>query len=139
MDGEILVVQKDIAGSEDQTLVLMEQIDGASKDVKAREADLKEEEELVKKDVGAMEKRATALATELAGFTKEREEAIRDVDTEWLRVYDRIFKNRKDKALVSVENGVCGGCHMKLPPYQAHAARRRNAIVQCEYCGRMLY
>jgi uncharacterized protein len=56
----------------------------------------------------------------------------------WLQAYERIF-TRKDAALVPVEDGVCGGCHMTLPPSVVHQARRRNAAVACVYCGRLLY
>ena len=44
----------------------------------------------------------------------------------------------RDRALVNVENGTCTGCHMKLPPYLIHQARKQTEIVFCGYCGRML-
>ena len=46
---------------------------------------------------------------------------------------------RKDRALVALEDGVCGGCHMQLPPYVVHATKKHSSIVLCEYCGRILY
>ena len=59
-------------------------------------------------------------------------------DPEWLDRYDQVF-GRKDKALVPIQDGVCSGCHMKLPPYIIHDAKKRAEMVSCEFCGRLLY
>ena len=66
-------------------------------------------------------------------------EAMKKVDNpEWVTQYQRLI-DRKDKAVVRYENGICSGCHMKLQPSVAHDVKKGNTIVCCDYCGRILY
>ena len=138
MEGEIAVCQEQIIRIEDRVLGTMEEVDKATADVLRREAELRSEQGGVKDDLIAMDERVKALQAELEQVTKQRESLAAPVDPNWLKPYYRIFLNKKDWGLVTVENGTCSGCHMKLPPYLCHDARKRTAIVVCEYCGRML-
>jgi len=52
--------------------------------------------------------------------------------------YDRLMKSKGGKVLVGVEHGVCGGCHMHLPPCGA-LCQTDEEIVQCPQCSRILY
>jgi predicted nucleic acid-binding Zn-ribbon protein len=138
MEAEVRTLQEEIGREEDDTLVLMEKAEEAATELKDRSGALETERGSVQADVGVMDTRAKDIEAELSQLTAQRQTAASEADPEWLRVYDRIFKNRQDRALVSVENGVCGGCHMQLPPYLCHDAKRQTAVVLCEYCGRML-
>jgi catechol 2,3-dioxygenase-like lactoylglutathione lyase family enzyme len=61
------------------------------------------------------------------------------IDPSWMAHYMRIIA-RRDRALAQLNDGICGGCHMKLPPSIHHATRRHDSnMVVCEYCGRLLY
>ena len=53
----------------------------------------------------------------------------------------RILQNKKDVAvvLVSDSNNCCGGCHMQLPPQIINDAKNINKIVNCNFCGRIVY
>ena len=138
MEGEIASTENDIKKLEDREITLMEQIENAREDVRARQADLAEEEEAVVADCKELDERATELKAELTEAEAARAEAATGIDAEWLTRYDQIW-SRRDSALVEVRNGVCGGCHMRLPPSAAHDARKRMAMVTCDFCGRMLY
>ena len=140
MEKEIAAVEKSIRETEDRVLEIMETVEAALVDVKAREAALKDEEGGVKHEVAAIDDRANELRRELEDVTLKRAQLATEVDDTRLRQYDRMFKNKKDKVLVPVEdNGTCGGCHMKLPPYICHGARKQVEVVACGYCGRMLF
>ena len=138
MDAEIRAVEAEISGIEDKALEAMVGIDATMSEVRVREADLRTEAASVKEEVAGLDVRARELQGDLDRVSKERQSEAVAVDPEWLSAYDRIFKNRKGPSFVRVENGVCGGCHMTLPPYLCHAARRKNAILLCEFCGRMI-
>ena len=47
--------------------------------------------------------------------------------------------HRHDAAVVPVQHGICGGCHLHIPPQLAHAARGGVELVTCDQCGRILY
>ena len=139
MEEEILGVEKTIRAMEDRMLETMETVEAAQGQVKQREAELKLEEVSVKKEIEAIERRAADIGSELARVKEARAKHAAEADPERLQHYERIFKNKRDKVLVPIDNGICGGCHMKLPPYQYHDAKKQTDAVACEYCGRLLY
>lgn len=138
METEVEAVKTEITGLEDRELALMEQIEAARQDVSTREKDLAEEDAAVREDVGVLAARVQDIESEIAQVRNEREEAARDVSRDWLERYD-IVMTRRDRALVPLQDGVCGGCHMKLPPYVLHATRRGTDMVTCDWCGRLVY
>jgi uncharacterized protein len=138
IESEVATVEKEILGLEDQQLVLMDQLEIAKGQLKEKEKALGEEESAVKRDMSVWDQRGAELTKELAVERGLRAELVKAVDAAWLAPYERIFE-KKDRAIVPVEDGICGGCHMKLPPFVAHAARKQQNVVMCDFCGRMLY
>jgi uncharacterized protein len=138
MDEEIKLVEGEIKGLEDKELVHMEELEKARALVAERENILKEQGILIQKDLAVWDERAAGINEQLAEIKAKREAAAKDVKAEWLGRYKRVFAG-KDRAVVPLEEGVCGGCHMKLPPAIFHAARRHDSITTCAYCGRLLY
>lgn len=138
IETEIAAVEAEIGKFEDLELVAMDKIEGARSEVKEKEKALAAEEAVVKQDMATWDKRGAALGAEAATAKAERAELAKAVDPKWLQAYERI-QERKDRALVRVDDGICGGCHMQLPPFLVHDARARQKIVTCGFCARMLY
>lgn len=139
MDSEIEGVQVHIRTIEEKALTAMEAVDGGQLELKRCEAELRTEQEGLQVDVQSLDQRGKIIQTDVARLTEERKGFAEKVAPEWLAYYDRLFQNKKEKVLVSTENGICGGCHLRLPPYLPHEARRQAEVVTCGYCGRMLY
>ncbi|MBM4144463.1 MAG: hypothetical protein FJ225_12855 [Lentisphaerae bacterium] len=138
MEGEIRAVERDIAGIEDRELTLMDDLETAKFEADESSRTLAAEEAEVSRDVSAWDERMRALETEIAGVRAAREQATQGVPADLLRNYERVL-GRKTPALAPIEDGVCGGCHMKLPPYVLHDARRADGMVFCVFCGRLLH
>lgn len=140
MEKEIEGVNKQIRTTEDRILEIMETVEAAQTGVKDCEESLKNDEGGVKNEVAAIDQRANEIKAELEDLKKARAQLAGELDPDRVSMYDRMFRNKKDRVLVAVEdNGTCGGCHMKLPPYICHDARKQADVVACGYCGRMLY
>ncbi|MFH1008325.1 MAG: C4-type zinc ribbon domain-containing protein [Candidatus Latescibacterota bacterium] len=72
----------------------------------------------------------------------EREQQVREklaagVRPRLLAMYERIRKAKGD-AVARVTRHACGGCFTRLPPQFVAELRKRNQIIHCENCGRML-
>ncbi len=139
MDNEIELIQRAIAATEDRELEVMSEIENARSDVAESRKAFEAEETEVKEDISALDERLAGLEAEVRDETVAREAAAVGIDAEWLTRYNGIFKSKGGGALVSTANGICGGCHMKLPPYQQHDAKKRLGMVACGFCGRLLY
>ena len=61
-----------------------------------------------------------AIRTEiLAEVEAERAALAAPIDKTALDLYSRIFTKKGDAGVSALENGICGGCHMKLPAKRA--------------------
>ncbi len=138
MESEIANVQVKIRGHEDQELVLMEDVENARVNVTERCKELAAEEEAVNLDVAELDKRVAGIEVEITTMEAKRGEVVAEVPEEVLSRYERIF-SRRDRALVPVEGGICGGCHMKLPPSVSQNILKQENMVSCDHCGRLLY
>jgi uncharacterized protein len=70
---------------------------------------------------------------------EQRTQMTRNVDSDLLRVYDRIRKNVHNKlAVVVVKKEACGGCFNKVPPQKQADIREKKSIMMCEHCGRII-
>jgi len=138
METEIANVQSKIREHEDQELVLMEDVESARVSVMERRKELEAEEEAVNLDVADLDKRMAGIEGEIASIEASRSETLAEVPDDMLSRYERIL-TRRDRALVPVEGGICGGCHMKLPPSVNQNILRQEDMVACDHCGRLLY
>lgn len=139
LEKQIYQVEQDILQTEDQQLVLMEQMEAANKVKREKSSALQEERKAVDAELNHLQQRIETIEADLVATKKERAELAQDIDPEWVARFERVLKHRGDYAVVPIENGTCGGCHMKLPPQVAHDARRLDDMTSCMYCGRMLY
>lgn len=139
IEREVAGVEKLIRDEEDKEIVLMEETDGLRANSTLMEQRLKQEEQVVKADADALEQRLAGIREEMSRLQAERSTLAAGVDVEWLSRYERIFKHTGDFALVPVENGSCGGCHMKIPPQLVQDAKRNETMTCCSFCGRLLY
>jgi len=82
---------------------------------------------------------AAELKKEIAELKAERPADIRGVDAETLSLYQRLLGGKDAVApLVKVENGFCGGCHLKLTR-QTMTNLQKGAVTSCENCMHLLY
>jgi len=52
--------------------------------------------------------------------------------------YERIVQSRDGRAVMAIAKGACGGCFRNQPPQLLQDARRRDRLLVCEGCGRLL-
>lgn len=138
MEHEIDAAQGEIGGLEDRELVLMDEVEAARLDVEARRKDLVDEEAGVSRDIAELQGRVSGLDTDIRQLEGERAGKVGEVAPEWLVHYERVLA-RRERALVPLVNGVCGGCHMTLPPSVRQNVMRQGDLVSCDHCGSLLY
>jgi len=139
MATEIQGAELGISALEDRELGLMEDLEKARGVVDEKKKALAEEAAAVQADVEELDSRVAAIERELKDVESQREAAASEIDAEWLSRYEHIFSRKKDIALVKLAGGVCGGCHMNLPPAVYHDTQKKDAMVCCNFCGRLLY
>lgn len=139
IEHEVGALQTQIREIEEREIVFMESAETTRARLAEAEQVLKREQTFVEADMKNLDARLANIQSEIDAVKAEREKLLPDIDAEWLARYQRIFNNKGGLAIVSVEGGSCGGCHMQLPPQQVHHARRGTEMVTCSFCGRLLF
>ena len=136
---EIELCKADIVKIEDQELELMEQGEQAQKQVALFNREVQEAGKLADEQIAQLAAREQNLLKEIAGLQSNREELAAAVDAGVHARYERLVRSKGENVVVGVQHGVCGGCHMKLPPQVLVACQAQQEIVSCTNCGRILY
>ena len=124
---------------ENREIELMEQAEVAQKEVLRATQATKDARTLMDEQVAQLGAREENLKRELAQLEANREELASAVDESARSRYERLVRSKGDNVVVGVEHGVCGGCHMKLPPQLLVLCQGEKELVGCSNCGRILY
>ncbi len=139
IESEISMLESTIRNIEDKQLLAMDSVESARIDQARHKSALDEEQGRLNEDLAVWDEREKELQQTLTETRTQRSEAAQHVDnSEFLSRYEFIH-SRKNQALVALQDGFCGGCHMSLPPYVGHELRKQINPVCCSNCGCMLY
>lgn len=139
LNNEISHLNDEIKKMEDQAITFMELVENAQqRELKAQEG-LRATENTIKARLLALNERKTNLEAEVKQLKADRDNIAKDIANEFLAIYNRIIENKKDQALVAVENGACAGCHMHLPAQVICDLKKKSGLLACSFCGRILY
>jgi predicted nucleic acid-binding Zn-ribbon protein len=136
---EIEMAKEAIFKIEDQEIVLMEQAEVAQKDVLRATGEANEARKLADSQIAELGQREENFKKELATLQQGRAELASAVDEATRNRYERLLKNKGDNAVVGIDHGACGGCHMKLQQQLIVMCQGKKEIVTCSSCGRILY
>ena len=136
---EIDLCKEAIFKIEDQEIVLMEQAEAVQKEVARSSQVLNETRKLAEEQLAQLAGREQSLKKELEELEANREELAAAVGDSARERYERLVRNKGENVVVGVQHGVCGGCHMKLPPQLLVTCQADKEVVTCSNCGRILY
>ncbi|MEZ5304550.1 MAG: C4-type zinc ribbon domain-containing protein [Verrucomicrobiales bacterium] len=136
---EIERYQEEVRKLEDREILLMEKGETLGARLAKAQAKLDSTAALVNEELAQIAEKKSNCESRIAELDAERAKLVDGVDDSTLGVYDRLMKSKGDAAVVLLEHGVCGGCHMKVITTTLHKVKAEKEIAQCEQCGRMLY
>jgi len=134
---EIQFTEKEIGANEDKILEIMVNAELREKEVKAAEAELKEETAEIEKEKASARERTAKDEKELAEWSAKRNAARSAIDEDVLRHYDRVSKFR-GSGIAEVRDQKCMGCSVVLRP-QTYNEVRGGKLIYCDSCQRVLY
>lgn len=136
---EIEDLKNIIRQTEDNVIQLMEEIEEVEKISlanKDKQQDLKNAFETKKEEV-AIE--LESLEKELEALENERIQLSRGIDQDLLKRYLFLKERKGGQAVGPVIGGICGTCHIGLPPQQYNELQKKDALMTCPNCQRMIY
>jgi predicted nucleic acid-binding Zn-ribbon protein len=124
---------------EDKVIDIMEEIEMLEKENITTNAERDKLEEEFEEARDEMLEELKALDQDLVKLEKERERFSRDIDSDLLKIYDRIRKYRRGVAISPVIKGICQACHMGIPPQKFNELIRGEEMMNCPNCMRIIY
>ena len=125
---------------EEDTLPLMERLEGFEEDVNRLRGDIEDLEPELESAAEAESTRVSEVDTRIETLSKERDEVAKEVDAPLLKQYEQVRKARRGVGLVEiVDNQRCGGCNVRLPIHVIQKSRSGKGVTRCPSCGRLLW
>ena len=135
---EIQFAEKEISANEDKILELMVNADARDKEVKAAQAELKEETAEIEKEKEQARQRTAEDEKLLAEWRGKRDQLRGGVREDLLRHYERVSKFR-GSGISEVRDHKCMACQVILRPQTYNEVRSGTETVVCDSCQRILY
>ncbi|OGQ35678.1 MAG: hypothetical protein A3F16_00605 [Deltaproteobacteria bacterium RIFCSPHIGHO2_12_FULL_43_9] len=135
---EIANFRKTIEEKEGKLLLLMEQIEEATKTLEARQKVIDEQQKLIEEKGKLASTRQKELGGELTTYQKNRDIELGKLDREIGRKYEFIRSRLHGSAVAKIEAGACQACHMRLPPQLLIQLQRGDKIHNCPSCKRII-
>jgi len=136
---EIELCKAAIFKIEDQEIILMEQAEQVQKEIAQATQTANGTRKLVDDQTAQLAAREQNLKQELAQLEGDRQDLAAAVEEGARSRYERLLRSKGENVIVGVQHGVCGGCHMRLPPQLVVLCQGEKGLVTCSNCGRILY
>ena len=135
---EISYIETEIRKSEDRILELMEQSESLETKLKAAEAELKRQSELVDKEKSRAQEKTAVDKKALGEALAERNEIRSKIAPKIYADYERIRRKTKGTVVAEAVDGRCDACMITLRPQFLQELKQGERVMYCESCGRIL-
>lgn len=136
---EISLTKKDISDKESELLMLMEEIEKQEKELENLTGIFNEKNSKWKSEHEGLEKRILEDENIIKENSIKKEELMQSISPSLLQRYERIKSQREGIAIVEARDYICMGCNMNIPPQVYNQVLRRETLVSCPYCQRLLF
>ncbi|MCI4625232.1 MAG: C4-type zinc ribbon domain-containing protein [Candidatus Magnetoovum sp. WYHC-5] len=136
---EIEQAESDVVHIEDEILAAMEKIEEREKALKLADAVFKKEEGNAKQKTAHINEDVKKAHIELDGLLKKRQVIANLLEGKLHDDYLNTLERMDGIAVAKVDNSICYGCFMNIPPQVYVEVMRNDKLYKCPQCGRYLY
>ncbi len=128
------------AGIEDRMLDCLEQIEAAEADLEAARREQAAEMQRLTAEKQTIIVEAEQRRAQAAQIEAELETLRGKIPADLLAVFKRVQATKSDAvAIARVDNAVCEGCHLNIPPQLFNELHREDSLKMCPNCERIIY
>ncbi len=138
---EIEFCEKQVAESEEQSFLALEEAEELAAKVAQAESALASEQLNVAEQKEEAQRLSEADRKKGVRIYRERQQLAKEVPAKLLEQYERIRKRHKDAIVVAeATEGICSSCMMTIrPALLQQISQEREKLFHCESCLRMLH
>jgi len=124
---------------EDQMLEILDHIEQLELQLAEKIRQFNSAEKRVAADKAKIERAAAADREKLSGLQEEFRAVMETVAPDTLKIFQSVRTQVGNLTIAKVENAVCAGCHMNIPPQMYNELQRFDALMYCPHCQRLIY
>jgi predicted nucleic acid-binding Zn-ribbon protein len=125
--------------TEERLLQFIEQIELLEKEVDTLDNLCAGEQQLLAEEIENVDKEIKRIDVAKKSVISQREAEASLLQGPYLKRYTMLLTRRDGLAVVPVNDNVCQGCYMALPPQQVIEVRKAETFNLCPTCQRILY
>lgn len=131
--------EAEIGAAEEEVLRLSEKLEKLRESMETNLQEIQEVETHLGVLKANLEVELQEIRAEMQEVKNVHAEMLKNIDQQSLNLYNRKFKQHSVTTLAKVSGGICRGCNVHLPRYIIADVKKRDTLVGCENCGRLLY
>ena len=124
---------------ESDIINVLEEIDVVKEQLEKEEKAFNDFRAKCESDIGKIEEEINSIDSVLISIEKKYGEVKENINSDHLRRYEIIKQKRNNRAVVPVWKGICGGCHMNIPPQMYNELQKFEELMLCPHCNRIIY
>ena len=136
---EIEEIKKINSKIEDEMLQCLEQIDATKQTMAKNQEAYQQIEAQIQAEKATIEQEASHDRDEMQQLQTEWDKISAKADPEIIQHYENVAQMGNGVAVVPVNNSVCQGCYMNIPPQMYNELHRFDKLMFCPHCQRIIY
>ncbi len=136
---EIEDMKRKNSGIEDVMLSELDQMEAAEKEMTARKSEYEAAKAAAEAEKKAFLEDAKKEEDRLVLLKADYDQAAAYVLPDFLERYNQVKGRESRIGVVSVNDAVCSGCTMKIPPQMFIELQRFDALKFCPFCNKIMY
>ena len=135
---EIDVGKQRLEALEDQLLALMEATDQQRQAYRAQEKQEQAALQELAMQTRRLDQEQETLSHAMVAAQEQRQETVAAIDAKLYEQYQKVASQHGGRVIAQLQEGVCSGCHLKLPPQLVSEIRLQTQVFTCPHCRLIL-
>jgi hypothetical protein len=125
---------------EDEMIACLDEIQAGQSFLKEHQVQAERRAAAIRIELEQVLSEARASAVRLAEVQAQADATSRHLAPDLRALYRRIRDRKPDGiAVAEARSAVCGGCHVNIPPQMYNEMQRRDRLMNCPNCDRIIY
>lgn len=124
---------------EEERVAVAEELERQAEELKEVDEEMAGVQERHDAKRATLEERVVQAQDRLDALDKQRKKVGKTLSRPVLGRYEFIRSRIENPVIVPVEDGICGGCHIMIPPQSYNELQKGSQILSCPNCQRLIY
>jgi predicted nucleic acid-binding Zn-ribbon protein len=123
---------------EDEMIDCLDQMDEAEKYLATKADEFRILKDQIETEKEAIYQESEADRIRIKELEREWDSVSKQIDPELMKTYHQV-QDQRGVAIVAVNNAVCQGCNMNIPPQMYNELQKGGSLRFCPHCQRIIY